>query len=341
MAVRIGIMGFGRLGRNMFRIAYNEPDIEFVAVSDIADAESLLYLLNYSTIEGPFEGVARLEGRHLVAGRQRVRVLHGSKPGDVPWDALGADIVIESTGAFRRRAELQRHLDAGARRVILSTPSLDPIDRLVIIGINEQSLQPTDRIISAGSSSVHALALLLKVLQEGVGVRRGVMTTVHAYTSDQQLSDTAKPGLRWSRSAAQNIIPNSSWAPRAVQELIPELRGKLSGMALNVPVPAGSVIDLNVDLAKPLTVEQVNALVKKAAEGRYKGLIEYTDEPIVSSDVVGRSASGIFDAQATMALGSGMVKTVIWYDNGWGYAYRMLDLVRLLGKYVAAEEVAR
>jgi len=341
MAVRIGIMGFGRLGRNMFRIAYNEPDIEFVAVSDIADAESLLYLLNYSTIEGPFEGVARLEGRHLVAGRQRVRMLRGSKPGDVPWDALGADIVIESTGAFRHRAELQRHLDAGARRVILSTPSLDPIDRLVIIGINEQSLKPTDRIISAGSSSVHALALLLKVLQEGVGVRRAMMTTVHAYTSDQQLSDTAKPGLRWSRSAAQNIIPNSSWAPRAVQELIPELRGKLAGMALNVPVPAGSVIDLNVELAEPMTAEQVNALVKKAAEGRYKGLIEYTDEPIVSSDVVGRSASGIFDAQATMALGSGMVKTVIWYDNGWGYAFRMLDLARLLAKSVAAEEVAR
>jgi glyceraldehyde 3-phosphate dehydrogenase len=325
----------------MFRIAYNEPDIEFVAVSDIAEPESLVYLLNYSTIEGPFEGVARLEGRHLVAGRQRVRMLRGSKPGDVPWDALGVDIVIESTGAFRRRADLQRHLDAGAKRVILSTPSADSIDRLVIVGVNDQELQPTDRIISAGSSSVHALALLLKVLQDGVGVRRAMMTTVHAYTSDQQLSDTAKPGLRWSRSAAQNIIPNSSWAPRAVQELIPELRGKLAGMALNVPVPAGSVIDLNVDLAKPLTAEQVNALVKAAAEGRYKGLIEYTDEPIVSSDVVGSSASGVFDAQATMALGSGMVKTVIWYDNGWGYAYRMLDLVRKLGRFVAAEEVAR
>jgi glyceraldehyde 3-phosphate dehydrogenase len=277
----------------------------------------------------------------LVAGRQRVRMLRGSKPGDVPWDALGVDIVIESTGAFRLRADLQRHLDAGAKRVILSTPSADSIDRLVIVGLNEGDLQPSDRIISAGSSSVHALGLLLKVLVDGVGVRRAVMTTVHAYTSDQQLSDTAKPGLRWSRSAAQNIIPNSSWAPRAVQELIPELRGKLSGMALNVPVPAGSVIDLNVDLAKPLTAEQVNALVKAAAAGRYKGLIEYTDEPIVSSDVVGSSASGVFDAQATMALGSGMVKTVIWYDNGWGYAYRMLDLVRKLGQFVAAEEVAR
>ncbi len=341
MAVRIGIMGFGRLGRNMFRIAYDQPDIEFVAVSDIADAESLLYLLKYSTIEGPFEADVRLEGRYLVAGRQRVRMLRGSRPGDVPWDVLGADVVIESTGVFRRRADLQRHLDAGAKRVVLSTPALDDIDRLVIIGVNDGELRPADRIISAGSSSVHALALLLKILHEGVGVRRATMTTVHAYTSDQQLSDTAKPGLRWSRSAAQNIIPNTSWAPRAVQDLIPELKGKLSGMALNVPVPAGSVIDLNADLAKPLTAEQVNALVKEAAAGRYKGLIDYTDEPIVSSDVVGSAASGVFDAQATMALGSGMVKTVIWYDNGWGYAYRMLELVRMLGKHIAVEEVAR
>lgn len=341
MAVRIGIMGFGRLGRNMFRIAHDQPDVEFVAVSDIADADSLAYLLQFSTVEGRFPIDVRREGSYLVAGRQRVRVLRGSHPGDVPWDVLGADIVIESTGQFRRRADLQKHLDAGAKRVILSTPPQDEIDRLVIVGINDDQLRPTDRLLSAGSSSVHALALLLKALQEGVGVKRAVMTTVHAYTSDQQLSDTAKPGLRWSRSAAQNIIPNSSWAPRAVQELLPELRGKISGMALNVPVPPGSVIDLNAELAKPLSAAEVNALVQKAAAGKYKGLIEYTEDPIVSSDVVGCSASGMFDAQATMSLGNGMIKCVIWYDNGWGYAYRMLELARKLAGHVAAEEVAR
>jgi glyceraldehyde 3-phosphate dehydrogenase len=236
MPVRIGIMGFGRLGRNMFRIAYDQPDIEFRAVSDIADVDSLAYLLKYSTVEGPFAPEVRRDGQHIVVGGQRVRVMHGSRPGEVPWDVLGADIVIESTGRFRRREDLEKHLEAGARRVILSTPPQDEVDRLVINGVNDQQLTAQDRIISAGSSSVHALALVLKLLQETVGVRRACMTTVHAYTSDQQLSDTAKPGLRWSRSAAQNIIPNSSWAPRAVQDLIPELKGKLSGMALNVQI---------------------------------------------------------------------------------------------------------
>ncbi len=341
MAVRIGIMGFGRLGRNMFRIAYDQPDIEFVAVSDLAEAESLAYLLKYSTIEGPFAAEVRLEGNYLVCGRQRVRVLRGSRPGDVPWDVLGTDIVIEATGQFRRRADLTRHLEAGAKKVILSTPPLDTVDRLVINGVNENDLRPQDRIVSNGSSSVHALALLLKILHEAAGVRRAMMTTVHAYTSDQQLSDTAKPGLRWSRSAAQNIIPNRSWAAGAVEELLPELRGKIFGMALNVPVPAGSSIDLNCELDKPLSAAQVNAVVREAAEGRYRGLVAYTEEPVVSSDVVGNPASGVFDAQATMSLGNGMVKTLIWYDNGWGYAYRLLDLARLLARHIPAQEVAR
>ncbi len=341
MAVRIGIMGFGRLGRNMFRIAHDQPDIEFRAVSDVADADSLAYLLKYSTIEGPFTADVRREGSYLVVGDQRVRVLHGSRPGDVPWDVLGCDIVVEATGRFRRRADLEMHLEAGARKVILSTPPLDEIDRLVILGVNEGELRESDRLVSAGSSSVHALALLLKVLHEGAGIKRAIMTTVHAYTSDQQLSDTAKPGLRWSRSAAQNIIPNTSWAPRAVQDLLPDLRGKIAGMALNVPVPAGSVIDLNAELKKPLTVPELNALVREAAEGPYKGLIAYTEEPIVSSDVVGNPASGVFDAQATMALGNGMVKCVIWYDNGWGFAYRMVELARMMAGQAAPREVAR
>jgi len=333
-------MGFGRLGRNMFRIAHNEPDVQFVAVSDIADAESLRYLLKFSTIEGIFAGDVELEGNYLVSGCQRTRVIKASHPGDIPWDLLGADIVIEATGVFRAREMLQRHLDAGAKKVILSTPPVDTIDRMIINGVNDQDLSPADRIISCGSSSCHALALMLKILHEGIGVRRAFMTTVHAYTSDQQLSDTAKPGLRWSRSAAQNIIPNETWAPGAVEEILPALRGKLSGMALNVPVPAGSTIDLVTELEKKLSAEEVNAVIREAAAGPYEGLVGYTEEPIVSTDVVGNSASAVFDAKATLSLGNGMVKTVAWYDNGWGYAYRMLEIARVLAGQLEAQEVA-
>jgi glyceraldehyde 3-phosphate dehydrogenase len=340
MAVRIGIMGFGRLGRNMFRIAYDNPDVDFVAVSDIADIESLRYLLQYSTIEGRFAAEVKREGSFLVVGPQRTRVLKGAHPRDIPWDVLGVDVVLEATGQFRHRADLQYHLDGGAKRVILSTPALDTIDRMVINGVNDQELTAADRIISGGSSSCHALALFLKILHEKVGVRRSFMTTVHAYTSDQQLSDTAKPGLRWSRSAAQNIIPNHSWAPKAVAEILPPMKDKISGMALNVPVPAGSLIDLVSELEKPLSVDEVNTIFREAAVGPYQGLVAFTDEPIVSSDVVGNSASVLFDAQATISLGNGMIKTVGWYDNGWGFAYRMLELAQLLGRNLESQEVA-
>lgn len=340
MAIGIGIMGFGRLGRNMYRIAHDDPEIRFAAVSDLAEAEALAYLLKHSTIEGLFEEEVRVDGSHIVVGKQRTRVMRGGRPGDVPWDVLGVDIVIEATGQFRTRAELERHLEAGAKRVILSTPPLDAIDRMVINGVNDHELSPADRIVSCGSSSVHALALILKVLNEKVGVKRAFMTTIHAYTSDQQLSDTAKPGLRWSRSAAQNIIPNRSWAAGAVEEIIPELRGKVDGMALNVPVPAGSSIDLTIELKQPLSVAQVNALMKEAASGSYRGLIDYTEEPVVSTDVIGNPASALVDAQATMSLGNGMVKVVLWYDNGWGYAYRMLEVAKKMGTHLK-QEVAR
>jgi glyceraldehyde 3-phosphate dehydrogenase len=340
MAVGIGIMGFGRLGRNMFRIAHDDPDVRFAAVSDVADKESLAYLLRHSTIEGVFAQEVRLDGSYLVVGSQRTRVMPGTFPGDIPWDVLGADVVIEATGQFRWREQLQLHLDAGAKRVILTTPALDDIDRMVINGVNDQELTPQDRIVSGGSSSCHALALTVKVLHEAVGLRRAYMTTVHAYTSDQQLSDTAAPDLRWSRSAAQNIIPNHSWAPGAVAQIIPELRGKLEGMALNVPVMAGSNIDLVAELAEPLQAAEINAIFKEAAEGKYKGLIHYTEEPIVSSDVIGNSASAVFDAQATISLGNGMVKTVSWYDNGWGYAYRMIELAKKMAGLIQKQEVA-
>jgi glyceraldehyde 3-phosphate dehydrogenase len=337
MSVNIGIMGFGRLGRNMFRIAHNDPEVNFAAVSDIADAETLAYLTRNTTVEGLFEGELKQEGHTLVTERQRTRVVHGTRPGEVPWDVLGADIVIEATGQFRTRRVLERHLEAGAKAVILSTPPVGEIDRMVINGINDHELTADDRLVSNGSSSCHALALVLKVLKDKVGLKRATMTTVHAYTSDQQLSDSAGADLRWSRSAAQNIIPNSSWAASAVMELMPDLRGKVNGIALNVPVPAGSNIDLVAELEKPLSAEEYNAVFAEAAEGEYKGLLGYTTEPIVSSDIIGNPHSGVIDAQATLSLENGLVKSIIWYDNGWAYAYRMLETAKRMAALVAGE----
>lgn len=339
MSVKLGIMGFGRLGRNMFRIGHDEPDVTFAAASDVADVETLHYLLQNSTVEGDFEGELRQKGHYLMTDRQCTRVVHGSHPGDVPWDVLGADIVIEATGMFRTRQELQKHLDSGAKAVILSTPPVGDIDRMVINGVNDHELTSDDRIVSNGSSSCHALAVVMKVLHEKIGVKRATMTTVHAYTSDQQLSDSARGDLRWSRSAAENIIPNASWAAHAVEELIPDLEGRINGMALNVPVPAGSNLDLVVELDKPLSAEEYNDVMREAATGAMEGLIEVTDEPIVSSDVIGNSSSAVVDAQATMSLGNGLIKSVIWYDNGWAYAYRLLETARKVTSLIRSGEV--
>jgi glyceraldehyde 3-phosphate dehydrogenase len=339
MSLKLGIMGFGRLGRNMFRIAHDDPEVTFAAVSDVADAETLAYLTKNTTVEGLFEGELRQDGHTLVTERQRTRVVHGNRPGEVPWDVLGADIVIESTGQFRTRRVLERHLESGAKAVLLSTPSVGEIDRMVINGVNDHELTAEDRIVSNGSSSCHALALVLKVLHEEVGLKRATMTTVHAYTSDQQLSDSASADLRWSRSAAQNIIPNSSWAASAVMKLIPELEGKVNGIALNVPVPAGSNLDLVVELEKPLKAEEYNAIFAEAAEGKYKGLLGYTTEPIVSSDVIGNPHSGVIDAQATLSLNNGLVKSIIWYDNGWAYAYRLLETAKKMAGLLGTGEV--
>jgi len=339
MSVNIGIMGFGRLGRNMFRIAHDDPQVNFAAVSDIADAETLAYLTRNTTVEGLFEGELKQDGHTLVTERQRTRVVHGTRPGEVPWDVLGADIVIEATGNFRTRRVLERHLESGAKAVLLSTPPVGDIDRMVINGVNDHELTANDRIVSNGSSSCHALALVLKVLNEKVGLKRATMTTVHAYTSDQQLSDSAAADLRWSRSAAQNIIPNASWAPKAVMELMPELEGKVDGMALNVPVAAGSNLDLVVELDKPLSAEDYNVIFKEASEGEYKGLLGYTTEPIVSSDIIGNPHSGVIDSQATLSLNNGLIKSIIWYDNGWAYAYRLIETAKKMAELLGCGEV--
>jgi glyceraldehyde 3-phosphate dehydrogenase len=341
MTVRLGISGFGRIGRNLFRIGYNRPEFQFMAVSDVAELESVAYLLQHATIERRFQEEVRVDGNYLIAGPQRVRYVRESTPGVIPWDLLGVDVVLECTGKFRTRAALQQHLDSGAKKVLLSTPAVDEIDRTVVNGVNDEALQPGDRLVSNGSSSSHALGLLTKILHDAVGVERAMMTTVHAFTGDQQLSDTAKPSLRWSRSAVSNIIPNTTWAPRAVETMIPELRGKIAGMALNVPVAAGSAIDLTAQLKKPLSVAEVNGLVREAAAGKYKDLVCYTEEPIVSSDVIGNYCSAVFDASATMVSGSGLVKVLVWFDNGWAYAARMLELARRMGSSLTESGVTR
>lgn len=330
MSTRLGISGFGRIGRNLLRIGYSQPDLEFVAISDVADLESLAYLFAHGTIEGRFPAPVRVDGHTLQVGDRSIRYIRNSTPGVIPWDVLGVDIVLECTGRFRRREELQRHLDAGAKKVILSTPALDGVDRTIINGVNDAELRAADCIVSNGSSSSHALALVLKILSDAAGVEWALMTTVHAVTGDQRLSDTAQPGPRWSRSAAKNIIPNTSWAPQAVEQMLPQLYGRLRGLALNVPVMVGSNIDLVAGLRSPLSAAELNALMRKAATGAYAGLLDYTDEPIVSSDVKGNLASAVHDASATMELGGGIVKTLTWFDNGWAYAARMLELARTM-----------
>ena len=331
MSVRLGIMGFGKLGRNMFRIGHDQPDITFAAASDLADVETLAYLLKSSTVEGPFRSSMHTEGQYIVTEDQRMRMIQGTKPGHVPWDVLGADIVIEATGVFRTREELQKHLDAGAKAVILSTPPVGTLDKLIINGINDDELTADDRIISNGSSSCHALALVLKLLNEKVGVKRATMTTVHAYTSDQQLSDTASGSLRWSRSAAQNIIPTTTGAAKAVTKVIPALAGKLDGLAMRVPVPDGSVVDFTAILSRDVTKDEMDAAFRSWSEGPLKGILEFCDEPIVGADIVGNTSSSVYDSLASMAMGN-LVKVVSWYDNEWAYSVRVADLTEKVGE---------
>lgn len=324
---RVGLFGFGRIGRNIYRIGYNNPNYQFVAISDLGEAEALHYLLMRDSIHGPMQNDFRLEGQYLVHRDQRVRLLTGGRPGTIPWDAFGADFVIDSTGAYRRRAELEPHIKAGAQRILVAKPPIDEIDRIVIKGLNDDQIRAGDRIISTTSSTTQVLALMLKILDRAFGVRRAMMTTVHAYTSDQPLADAARSDLRRSRSAVENIIPNETWAPDYVEQLIPKFKGKLSGIAFNVPIADGSCIDLTTELERVPTVEEVNAAVQEAAQGDLQGIIGYTEDPVVSSDVIGSGETMVFDAVATMIAAGKFLKTVSWFDNGWGFACRILELV--------------
>ena len=344
MTVRIGLMGFGRIGRDLFRILYNSDDIRVAAISDIADPAALEYVLRYDTILGRFpDEVAIREGNLYVVGRQ-VPLLALREPGEVPWAAFGVDYVIEATGRYRSRSEVERHLDRGAKRVILCVPPVEAPDVTVVMGVNHERLQPEHRIISNGSSTAHCVAPVLKILNDAFGIERSFATTVHAYTNQMRLADVAVADLRRGRAAAENIIPQETNAAQVVMDLLPTLHGRVTGQAMNVPVHNGNVVDLVCWHERPVTVTAINEVMRTAAaSGAWKRYVRYEADPIVSSDIMRSPYSSTFDAQATMVLGEKVSKTLAWYDLSWGYVNRVVDLIHQLMAMdgLAAKEVAR
>ena len=333
-APRIAINGFGRIGRSVFRILSQREGPQIVALNDLADAETLAYLTRFDTVHGRYPGTVTLANGRLQAGSQDVRLLSHVDPADLPWNELGVDVVIEATGKFRRRDEIARHLEAGAGRVILTVPAKDEIDATVVLGVNDGDLEPHHRIISNASCTTNCLAPLAKVLHEEFGIVKGYVTTVHAYTNDQRLADVPHSDLRRSRAANENIIPTTTGAARAVGQVLPDLEGKLDGIAMRVPVPDGSTVDLVVELEKRATCESINDAMRAAASRPpLEGILEYSEDPLVSSDIIANPHSAIFDALSTRVIAPNFVKTIAWYDNEWGYASRVVDLIDRLGAY--------
>jgi glyceraldehyde 3-phosphate dehydrogenase len=330
--IRVAINGFGRIGRTVFRVIVQRPEagIEIVALNDLADDEMAAYLLKYDTVMGEFPGKVTVGDGYLVAGGHMVRTFTIKDPAQLPWKELDVDVVIESTGVFRSRAEVAKHLEAGAKRVILTVPAKDELDATVVLGVNDADLEADDRIVSNASCTTNCLAPIAKILDEAFGIRRGVMTTVHAYTNDQRLADVPHKDFRRSRAATLNIIPTTTGAAKAVGKVLPQLKGKLDGMAMRVPVPDGSTVDLVVELDKPVTVAEVNGAVAKAAAGPMKKIVQYSEAALVSSDIIGNPHSSIFDASSTLVLGGNKVKVLAWYDNEWGYSERVVDLIERL-----------
>jgi glyceraldehyde 3-phosphate dehydrogenase len=327
MAIKVGINGFGRIGRNIFRAAHaSDADIDFVAVNDLVDNETIAHLVKYDSILGRFPGELSVTDNGFKADDDEVQVLSERDPAQIPWSDLGVDVVIESTGLFTKREDAAKHLEAGAKKVIISAPATDP-DVTVALGVNFDAYDPENHhIISNASCTTNCLAPMAKVLNDTIGIETGLMTTIHAYTSDQRLQDMPHKDLRRARAAAINLIPTSTGAAKAVGLVLPELNGKLNGIAVRAPVATGSVVDLTFNAAKETSVEEVNAAIKDAASGALEGILAYTEDAIVSTDIVGDAHSSIFDASLTMVIEGRMVKTVSWYDNEWGYSNRCVDL---------------
>ncbi|MBZ0199243.1 MAG: type I glyceraldehyde-3-phosphate dehydrogenase [Ignavibacteriaceae bacterium] len=327
MAIKIGINGFGRIGRLVFRRALELGGFDFVAINDLTDAKTLAHLLKYDSVHGKFNGVIAVEGDEIIVNGDRIKVTAEKDPANLKWAELGADVVIESTGVFRSKEQCMKHIEAGAKKVILTVPPKGAVDAMVVLGVNDEILNGSETVLSNASCTTNCLAPMVKVLNDKFGVEKGFMTTVHSYTNDQQLLDLPHKDLRRARAAAVSIIPTTTGAATAVGKIIPELKGKLDGFSLRVPTPDGSLTDLVATLKKEVTKEEVNAAMKEAAEGSMKGILEYTEDPIVSIDIVGNSHSCIFDAESTMVNGN-LVKVVGWYDNEWGYSCRVVDLIK-------------
>lgn len=335
MALRVAINGFGRIGRLVLRAALqnNVDALEFVAINDITNTKTLAHLFKYDSIHRRFPGTVEYTDSELVVNGKKIKVFAIKDPTQLPWKDLGIDIVIEATGIFTKKEEAEKHIQAGAKRVIITAPA-DGVEKTIVVGVNDNILTPNDVIVSNASCTTNCLAPMVKVLHDNFKIRKGLMTTVHAYTNDQRVLDLPHKDLRRARAAGMSIIPTTTGAAKAVGKVIPELNGKLHGFALRVPVPDGSVTDFVAELEKEVTVEEVNKAFKEASETYLKGILEYTEDEIVSSDIIGNPHSCIFDAKSTMVMGGNLVKVIGWYDNEWGYSCRVIDLALKMGNMI-------
>ncbi len=329
--VKVGINGFGRIGRMVLRAGIKDPDVEFVAVNDLTDAETLAHLLKYDSIQGNYEGNVEFKEGSIVVDGKEIRVLAEKDPAALPWGELGVEVVVESTGLFRTQETASLHLKAGAKKVLLSAPPKDDIDLMMVVGVNEKDYdKEKHNVVSNASCTTNSAASAVKVLCDAFGIEKGTLTTVHAYTADQRLVDAPHKDPRRSRAAAINIIPTTTGAAKAIGKVIPDVAGKIDGVALRVPVATGSISDLTLQLKKDVLAEEVNDVIKKAADSELKGILEYSEEPLVSSDIIHNPHSGIFDANSTMVVDGNVLKVMIWYDNEWGYSNRMIDVIKML-----------
>ncbi len=329
MAIKVGINGFGRIGRIVFRAMAQRPSIEVVAINDLADSKALAFLLKYDSVHRRFQGTVEAKENALTVNGKDIRLVQERDPARLPWKELGVDVAIESTGFFTKKEDCEKHINAGAKKVILSAPPKGKLDAVIVCGVNDNTLKPGHKIISNASCTTNSLAPMVKVLNENFGIEKGLMTTIHAFTNDQKVADSIHSDLRRARSAAVNIIPTTTGAAKAIGEVIPELKGKLDGVALRVPVVDGSITDLSAHLKKSVTKEEINEAMKKASQGELKGILEYCDEPIVSSDIIGNPHSCIFDSLSTYVVEGNLVKVMGWYDNEWGFSQRMAELTEL------------
>ncbi|MGD6851531.1 MAG: type I glyceraldehyde-3-phosphate dehydrogenase [Candidatus Bathyarchaeia archaeon] len=335
MTIKVGINGFGRIGRLIYRAAIEKnANIDFVAVNDLADAKTNAILLKYDSIHGRFPGTVDVEGNDLIVNGKTLKCVQERDPANLPWNQLGVYLAVESTGLFTNREGAQKHLQAGAKKVLISAPAKDP-DKTIVLGVNDDTYDPEkDNILSNASCTTNALAPISKVLADNFGLEKAFMTTCHSYTNDQRILDTVHKDLRRARAAALNIIPTSTGAAKAIGEVLPACSGKMNGVALRVPTPDASIVDLTCVLGKEVTKAEINEAMKKAAEGPLKGILQYTEDPIVSTDILHSTYSSVFDAGLTMVLGekSNFVKVFSWYDNEWGFSNRMVDFIEMVGK---------